>query len=374
MAEALKNVYDVPFINGLATQLREAWDGFEEARFLGLIWTDDWEDSPLKTRMRIITRALGRCLPERYSDALEILYRFDQTCKGLPYLIFPDFVEQFGQAPEDWDVSMRALARFTRGSSSEFAVRPFLIRDPERMMQQMRRWAEDDDEHLRRLASEGCRPRLPWGQALVMFKQDPSPIIPVLELLKEDDSLYVRKSVANNLNDIVKDHPELVKELAARWFGVHPHTDWIIRHGCRTLIRRDDPQTLALFGYSAEQEGLAAAAALTLSQDEAAIGDQIELEYELRVREGEAVRVRVEYAISFIKSSGRSTDKRFLLSDRAVEGGTRLSGKRKHSWADLSTRKHYPGPHRIRLLVNGTPVAEAQLNLLSQAEVRGEQE
>ncbi|MFS0725948.1 DNA alkylation repair protein [Paenibacillus sp. 1P07SE] len=373
MAEALKNIYHSTFLSQLAARLHSAWPGFDEQRFLRLVFVDSWEESPLKTRMRIITRALGDCLPERYPDALEVLYKIDRDCTGLPFLIFPDFVEQFGRAPEHWELSMTALARFTRGSSSEFAVRPFLLSAPERMMRQMTIWAQDADEHVRRLASEGCRPRLPWGQALPMFKQQPAPILPILEQLKQDESLYVRKSVANNLNDIAKDNPQVVRDIAHRWLGTHPHTDWIVRHGCRTLIRRDDPQILALFGYSSEQEGLVEQAKLELSAPQAAIGERIELSYELRVRAGGPVKIRIEYAIGFVKANGRSSEKRFLLSDRTVAGGTRLSGSRRHNWADLTTRKHYPGSHRIRLLVGGIGVAEAVLELHAQGGVSGEQ-
>ncbi|WP_020619735.1 DNA alkylation repair protein [Paenibacillus daejeonensis] len=372
MAEALKNIYHITFLTQLASRLHEAWDGFEEQRFLDLVLNDTWEDSPLKARMRIITQALGRCLPQRYSEALEVLYKIDQACTGLPYLIFPDYVEQYGRDPENWELSMTALARFTQGSTSEFAVRPFIMSDPERMMRQMNIWAGDRNEHIRRLASEGCRPRLPWGGALPMFKQDPAPVLPILEQLREDESLYVRKSVANNLNDIAKDNPQVVRDIAVRWKGKHPYTDWIVRHGCRTLIRKDDPHIMALFGYSAELEGLAEEASLQLSQQEAAIGDRMELAYELLVREGEDVRIRVEYEIGFVKSNGKSTAKRFLLSDRTVAGGTRLQGRRGHSWADLTTRKHYPGLHLIRLLVNGFAVAEAELLLMPQDAVGSE--
>lgn len=366
MAEALKNIYHLPFLTQLAARLHEAWDSFDEQRFLDLVLNDAWEESPLKARMRIITHALGRCLPERYREALEVLFVIDHGCKGLSYLIFPDYVEQYGRSPEDWELSMEALARFTQGSTSEFAVRPFLLSDPERMMRQMNIWAGDANEHIRRLASEGCRPRLPWGQALPMFKKDPALILAVLEQLRQDESLYVRKSVANNLNDIAKDNPQVVRDIATRWLGADPHTDWIVRHGCRTLIRKDDPQILALFGYSDEQENLAEQASLQLSKQEASIGDRIELTYGLLLRKGEPVRIRIEYAIGFVKANGKSTEKRFLLSDRTVAGGTRLSGQRGHSWANLTTRKHYPGLHRIRLLVNGYGVAEAELQLLPQ--------
>jgi 3-methyladenine DNA glycosylase AlkC len=379
MAEPLKAVFNPPFVRDLGELIRSVYGPFDTDRFTAHVMDGTWEQLELKARIRRITEALGAALPGVYADALDVLYAVDGQCKGLPYLIFPDFVEVYGQAPEHWDLSMRALERFTAGSSSEFAVRPFLLREPQRMIRQMEQWAEHGNEHIRRLASEGCRPRLPWAQALPMFKADPAPILIVLEKLKKDPSLYVRKSVANNLNDIAKDHPGLVLETARRWQGESPYTDWIIRHGCRTLIRRADAEALAIFGYADGEGGepLVVSASLELTPDAGVIGDKGLLRYTLRLREGDAVRIRIEYGIDFVKASGKTSRKLFLLSDKTVPGGSELTAKRSHSWSDLSTRKHYPGLHRISLLVNGREAAAADFTLnagpVSEASDRAEQ-
>src|SRR5690606_550673 len=144
-------------------------------------------------------------LPPDYIEAVGVLKKAAPYFTGLEAMIFPDFVETYGL--DHWEASMDALELMTRYSSSEYAVRPFIAKDTERMMAQMLEWAHSDSEHVRRLASEGCRPRLPWAMGLTMLKKDPSPILPILETLKQDESLYVRRSVANNLNDISKDHP-----------------------------------------------------------------------------------------------------------------------------------------------------------------------
>ncbi|WP_232436415.1 DNA alkylation repair protein [Paenibacillus rubinfantis] len=256
MADTLKSMYNEAFLCSFGNKVKGAYAPFEVERFVAEVMDDTWDSLELKARMRQITLKLGALLPPSFEKALAVLYAIDETCEGFPYLFFPDFVEVFGSAETDWTLAMQALERFTAKSSAEFAVRSFIERDPERMMRQMAAWAEHDNEHVRRLASEGCRPRLPWGQALLMFKRDPGPILPILERLKADPSLYVRKSVANNLNDIAKDHPDLVLELARRWKDTHPHTDWIVRHGCRTLIRRGGPEALELFGYAAGDDGV----------------------------------------------------------------------------------------------------------------------
>ncbi|WP_379131763.1 hypothetical protein [Paenibacillus sp. sgz500958] len=365
MAEPLKAMYNKEFLRGFGEKVRSAHQSFDVDRFIDTAVDESWEELELKGRMRKITLALGAHLPPQYEAAMEVLYAIDHECSGFPYLFFPDFVEVFGQEEKHWQLSIQALERFTSRSSAEFAVRPFLLCAPERMMAQMLIWAGSPDEHVRRLASEGCRPRLPWGQALPMFKADPSPVLPVLKMLKADPSLYVRKSVANNLNDIAKDHPEVVLQTASRWKGEHPFTDWIIRHGCRTLIRKAEPGIMALFGYavSEEEAPLVTSASISAEPSILGIGGSCELQYALRIREGEPVHIRVEYGIDFVKAGGKTSRKLFLLSDKTVPGDSVLRGTRNHRWADLTTRRHYPGNHVIALVVNGQEIAVTNLEL-----------
>ncbi|GMK40771.1 hypothetical protein PCCS19_38270 [Paenibacillus sp. CCS19] len=370
MAEPLKNMYHEAFLREFGTKVRRAYSPFQTESFISDVLQEGWETLELKGRIRRITSVLGAHLPEPYADALNVLFQIDEQCIGFPYLFFPDFVEVYGLSKRDWELSMRALERFTTRSSAEFAIRAFIERDPERAMKQMSEWALHSNEHVRRLASEGCRPRLPWGQALPVFKRDPAPVLNVLKLLKADPSLYVRKSVANNLNDIAKDHPQLVIQTASSWIGAHPDTDWIVRHACRTLVRKAVPEALALFGYAGEESGepIAVSASIKANPTELLIGGSCELIYNLQVREGDPARIRVEYGIYFVKAKGKTSRKLFLLSDKTVHGGGVVSGQRTHHFADLTTRKHYPGEHRIVLLVNGVEVAGTSLNLNSTTE------
>lgn len=364
MATPLKDIYSEEFLWKFSEQLHRVDGTFDTAGFIAQVMDESWDELALKARMRQITQALGRYLPNSYEQALAVLFAIDEVCVGFPYLFFPDFVAVYGLTAEHWELSMMALERFTLGSSAEFAVRPFIMKDPIRMMGQMKKWASHSNEHVRRLASEGCRPRLPWGEALTIFKKDPLPVLEVLEILKADPALYVRKSVANNLNDISKDHPNLVLEIISRWKGVDTNTDWILRHGCRTLIRKADERALTLFGYGETAGGdLVTAATLVVHPSILPIGESCELTYELVVREGGSLRLRIEYGIYFVKARGQTARKLFLLSDKTVSGGTRLRATRKHRWADLTTRRHYPGQHRIVLVVNGQEVADTLLQL-----------
>lgn len=373
MAEPLKNMYDGPFLEQFGAKLQSAWPPFDKGRFIANARRNDWDELELKPRIRRITEALGSVLPDDYASALDILYRIDEECVGFPYLFFPDFVEVYGREERYWELSMDALARFTRRSSSEFAVRPFILEHMERMIPQLMEWGDDLDEHVRRLASEGSRPRLPWGQALPIFKRDPSPMFPLLEKLKADPSLYVRKSVANHLNDIAKDHPELVMELAERWLGKNSLTDWIVRHACRTLIKRAEPRVMALFGYSGQSGGadaktLVSEASLMLSHEEVAIGGEVSLKFRVKLADSlsadaQKLKLRIEYGIDFVKSSGNTSLKRFLLSDREYMPGDIAANERIHRFANLTTRKHYSGPHLFTLWVNGIEVARTELQL-----------
>lgn len=370
MPEPLKLMYNRRFLQDFAAKVKSAYPSFEDTRFVDDVLEEDWEELQLKARMRRISMILGRYLPTPFTEALDILYRIDESCVGFPYLFFPDFVEVHGQAEDDFEAALDALERFTSKSSSEFAVRVFLLRDPKRTMVRMLHWASSDNEHVRRLASEGCRPRLPWGQALPMFKADPTPVLEILEKLKADPSLYVRKSAANNLNDIAKDNPDLVKHTARNWYGSDPLTDRIVRRGCRGLLKKADSDILALFGYSSSEphgdDAPVTGASLQIQPPTLAIGGEAELHFQLQARPGETLRIRLEYAIDFVKASGRVSRKLFMLADRTLDGGAALSGTRRHRFADLTTRRHYPGLHRMVLLVNGQEYAEDFLTLESE--------
>ncbi|MBK1811138.1 DNA alkylation repair protein [Clostridium sp. YIM B02505] len=366
MAEPLKDIYNESFLKNFGEKVKHSYLDFNIEIFVSEVLKDNWDELALKQRMRRIAESLGRCLPRSYNEALKIMFSIDEECVGFPYLFFPDFVEVFGQGEEDLDLSIKALERFTVRSSSEFAVRHFLIKYPERMISQMKIWAKSDNEHIRRLASEGCRPRLPWGIALSMFKKDPTSVLSILEILKKDSSLYVRKSVANNLNDISKDNPTLVIETVKRWKNDNSNTDWIIRHGCRTLIKKAVPEVMELFGYTKvnDEQELVESSSIIIEPKTVTIGETSELTYSINIKEGQNAKVRIEYSIDFVKSRGKVSSKAFLITDKVVAGGVIIRGTKKHSWADLTTRRHYPGKHKISLLVNGVEVAETEIIVL----------
>jgi len=281
--------------------------------------------------------------------------------EGFALMSFNDFIEVYGTDEENLDISIDALGRYTEYMSSEFAVRPFIINYEEKMMTQMYAWSKDENEHRRRLSSEGCRPALPWGCALPKYKEDPTPILPILEELKNDSSLFVRKSVANNLNDISKTHPDLVIKIAKDWYGKNDKTDWIVKHACRTLLKKGNPDALAIFGYSDTTS--IEIKDFKLNEKQIKIGENINFSFTISTKK--ATKVRLEYGIDYVKSNGKRNRKIFQLSEISFKANESKKYTRKHSFEDVSTRKHYSGTHSITIIINGVESGTLDFELRS---------
>jgi 3-methyladenine DNA glycosylase AlkC len=358
MANALKDLYDKAFITQLSDEIQRHHSKLDAEAFHSLIFDNEWKKRELKARMQHISRCLHESLKMDFVDAIEVLKQAAPTFGGFEAMIFPDYVEQFGQ--NHWDDSMSALEELTQYSSSEFAVRPFILLKPEKMMTQMLRWSNHSNHHVRRLASEGCRPRLPWAMALAHFKNDPSPILPILENLKQDSSDYVRRSVANNLNDIAKDNPGITLKTANTWSGQHPHTDWIIKHGLRTLLKRGNKEALTLIGTHSSDH--IKRAELTLENKQPRIGEALYLQADISAGSKELGKLRIDYHIDFVKKNGALSRKIFKLAEGNYAEKDRLFRK-KHSLRQMSTRTHYPGTHHVTLVINGEEKSVAKFNL-----------
>jgi len=360
--EPLKNILNANSIREGALVVKSAYELFPIDEFVKSTIDERWDGLELKERVRQVTINLRKYLPEDYRECLAV---FDQVVAGYAGglfvlgMSFPDFVEVYGQGDEDWDVSVDALGRYTILWSSEFAVRPFILNQEDRMMAQMLSWSKHENEHIRRLASEGCRPALPWAMALPKFKKEPTPVLPILEQLKADPSQYVRKSVANNLNDISKTRPDVVIKVAKDWYGENEHTDWILKHGCRTLLKKGDGDILALFGFD-NTKGIEVCD-LALESRSISIGDDIHFSFNISTTE--RMKVRLEYAIDYVKSTGKKSRKIFKLSEVSLKANEKKTYTRKHSFEDLSTRKHYPGFHAITLIINGVEQGTLEFEL-----------
>lgn len=353
--EPFKNIYNDTFFNGFTAVLSKTLTGFDKKRFLNKVYDDAWETRELKQRMKHIAQVLHEFMPAQYDQAIAKIrdiiaaLRKNGTTGGLEYMIFTEYVDNFGL--DHYDTSMEAFEFITQFISCEFAVRPFILRYPQKAMKQMLLWSKHESLHVRRFASEGCRPRLPWSMSLPFLKKDPAPILPILENLKDDPSEFVRKSVANNLNDIAKDNPDIVLGIVKKWQGYSPRTDWIIKHGSRTLLRKAHPQAMKIFGLAVADKIVVDK--LKLENKNISIGEALHFSFTLTNTGNKPIKLRVEYGIDYMKSNGKANRKLFKITENTYQPGQTYTFKRTQSFRNLTTRKHYVGQHAISIVING---------------------
>lgn len=360
MSAQLKDMFNAARYRSLAADLSALSPAFDSAAFLDHTLTG-LSSRELMDRMRRTSTGVALALRHPYREQLSVLRALAPRIGHNFIAIFlSDFVAQHGLAPADSEASLNALCFFTRFGSAEFAIRPFILRNPSATLALLRSWTASDNEHVRRLASEGSRPRLPWGARLQFLVADPAPTIPILTALQADDSLYVRKSVANHLNDICKDHPELVIDLVSSWSRTDPRTAWIVRHGLRTLIKRGHPRALTLLGAGAEPN---VNATLSASPKRIRLGDTITLGTSIVSTSTRAQSLLIDYVVHYARTGGKAAEKVFKWKQLDLPAHATITLTKRQVIRDFSTRRHHPGIHRIELQINGRRLAETSFTL-----------
>lgn len=313
-------------------------------------------------RVRHIADALRPALPSDYDAALGVItVMAPRLSHGFQAVAVTEYVARYGL--EDFDRSMEALAALTRFGTAEFAIRPFLALDADRALATMAEWTASDDEHVRRLASEGARPRLPWAARVPALKADPTRAAPILEALKADSAIYVRKSVANHLNDIAKDQPDWLLDRLADWPQHDPHTAWIIRHALRTLIKQGEPRALALIGV-----GHGAAVTIGKFVVEPAVvrlGERIAISVDIASTAAENQPLVVDYRVHYARGGGKTAAKVFKWKSFDLAAGESAALRISQVIRDFSTRRHHPGQHGVELIVNGETMGASGFELLA---------
>ncbi|MBF6029370.1 DNA alkylation repair protein [Pseudomonas sp. P115] len=360
-APALKEIFNVERLHHIATEMTAVYPAFDAQAFLKHAKTGLAELSVMQ-RMARVSESLHAVIPLDYTQTLKLLYALaPRLNSGFVSLFLPHFVASYGL--HDFKRSMAALKYFTTFGSSEFAIRHFLLHDFQRTLAVMQTWSLDDNEHVRRLASEGSRPRLPWSFRLADVQANPELCASILDNLKADPSLYVRKSVANHLNDITKDHPDWVLTLIEGWPLDNPHTAWIARHALRSLIKQGNTRALTIMGAGGKAEvklhGLSVTPAVIN------LGERIALSFSLESTAATAQKLVVDYAIDYVKSAGHSAKKVFKLKAFSLGAGEHHSLRREQHIRELTTRKHYPGRHVVHVMVNGERLGSAEFELLA---------
>ena len=360
MAEPLKNSFGPDVPARVADMIAAVFPDFDRKVFLRIA-LDGYEELELTPRARQVSNALAQVLPSDRDRAIRILTDSLETELGskrlegmesFRFLPFVFFVAEEGL--ECFETSMRAQYQLTQHFTAEFSIRAFLERYPARTLERLAQWARDPNLHVRRLVSEGTRPRLPWAPWLRDFQEDPQPVLELLEVLKDDPEEYVRRSVANNLNDISKDHPDKVIEVTGRWWrDASENRRRLVRHALRTLIKAGDRGAMAVLGYG--DASSIAIRAVTCTPNVLEIGDKVRIEVELENPSDQAVPVLVDLRIHFVKANGSTRSKVFKGSELALTAGGGDVVRKSVSLAQHSTRKHFPGLHRVEVMINGIP-------------------
>lgn len=359
--EPLKEMFNLEFYRQYAAVFAAVDRNFNADAFLKDV-TADLDQLELNGRLRNTSVVLEKHLPKGFDAALDVLYKAAPLIKkGYTALVLPDFVGLYGRA--HFERSMEALRDFTSLGSSEFAVREFLRMDLDKTLKVMQHWAEDKDHHVRRLASEGSRPRLPWSFKLQQLIKEPSLTAGILERLKADEEPYVRKSVANHLNDISKDNTAYMLQLVKSWDSSNCHTGWIIKHASRTLIKKGNQESLSLFDF--EQDVKLRMDHFKISARRLKLGEELQFSFELRSLKGTPQKLVIDYAVHYAKASGEQSKKVFKLKELTLLPQQVLHIAKKQVFKDMTTRKHYAGEHALEIIVNGKGLGSIAFDLVT---------
>jgi len=373
MPEPFKNLFNETVIKDIGKRFAGAWAEFNYTGFISAAG-HGLESLELKQRSDQITEAMARYLPADFEQAATILqaclaaddehgHKRKETGQGLSGMAIMPMTYYVGRYGTDhFEPSMVLFKEMTRRFSSEFGIRYFLLAEPDRTLATLKEWTGDTDKHVRRLVSEGTRPRLPWGMQLPGFIENPAPLLELLEALRDDPEEYVRRSVANNLNDIAKDHPDLVADIAAGWLKeADDNRQKLVRHACRTLIKQGHKPTLAALGYGTPKINIQHLEILT---PKVIFGTGLEFELSLTSSVQKPQPLIIDYAIHHRKANGGTTAKVFKWKTFTLQAGATHSALRKHAMKKISTRRYYPGIHSLEILVNGVSFGRKDFELV----------
>ena len=369
MPEPFKNLFNAQLIESLAAHLKRVHAPFDEQGFIAHA-LEGLEGMELKERASHLTDGLEHFLPDDFEDAVSILIdsldpdteapldandSVSSTAgvRGWAIMSLADYVARHGQ--NHVALSLDALKEMTSRFSSEFAIRPFLLNHPDQTLDAMGTWLMDDNAHIRRLVSEGTRPRLPWGVQLKPFIEDPAPVLDLLDALKDDPSEYVRRSVANNLNDISKDNPEIAADTARAWMvEADQNRERLVKHALRTLIKAGHPGALKALGYAKPKINVES---FRVTTPNVQLGGAVEFLLTLSSKAKRTQPLIIDYAIHHVRANGKTSAKVFKWKNVELKTGADLTASKRHTIKPVTTRKYYSGTHKVEVLVNGEAVA-----------------
>jgi 3-methyladenine DNA glycosylase AlkC len=371
--EPFKNVFNKDLIHGMAAHFAAHDPAFDVDGFRRFA-LKDLKKRELKERSDRIVEAMAKYLPGDFKAGAKVLmaslhpeppddlYGIAVSKAGLAgWAIMPmgEYVGRYGQG--DFRLSMSLLKAFTSRFTSESAIRHFFLADPAKTLRAVIPWTKDKNRHVRRLVSEGSRPLLPWSPKLQVFIDDPALILPLLEALRHDEAEYVRRSVANNLNDIAKHHPDLVAKTARRWLNKASHDEQrMVRHACRTLLKQGHKGALEAFGYSGADvliEGF------DINTPLLNLGGHLVFDLTLRSTSKKDQALMIDFVVHHRKANGSTSPKVFKWKTVNLKAGATLAAQKKHAIKPITTRVYYSGEHFLELQVNGQSMGKLAFHL-----------
>lgn len=367
MADPLKHLISPKTVRDTANAVARAWNRFDKAAFEREVLSaiDALE---LMQRGQCIADTLQRHLPQDFPQAATIL----KACLPAPdskedgdglkswaLLSFNQYIAAQGRG--HLEISLDLLKALTPHFTAEFGIRPFIAEEQEKALAIISGWVSDENHHVRRLASEGTRPRLPWAMRLPALVKDPAPILPLLEALIDDKEDYVRRSVANSLNDIAKDHPDLVADFVERHAqDASKERLWLLKHASRTLIKKGHGKALANFGFAPLSD---VTATLTLESERVSFPGELAFHVALRNTGSQPRTVLLDYAIHHSKKDGSLSPKVFKGKSLTLPAGQSMTIAKRHGFRPITTRVYYPGLHRLEIFLNGQSMGQRDFAL-----------
>src|SRR5687768_2558984 len=313
MAEQLKTFFSPVLVRRLGADVARVYPAFDSRSFVRAA-TTGLDDLELLDRGKHIARALARFLPSGYPEAIDVLIRSlgaehktdELVGVGMaPFFYLPHTIFVAEHGLDHFEVSMKAQHELTRRFSAEGSIRPFIAKDPERTLRRLREWTSDPNAHVRRLVSEGTRLRLPWAARVAWLDANPDRVVELLELLKDDPSTLVRRSVANNLNDLGKVRPDLLTRVCAAWLeGASPQRRSLIEHALRSAVKRGDAAALRLLGFG--QKAAVSIESVQFDPPRVRIGGRVSMSFVLRSKSRQPQDLLIDVAVHFVKVRGDS--------------------------------------------------------------------
>lgn len=369
MPEPFKNLINPALVRACGDHLQRVWRDFDRRGFERRA-LDGLGALEMKARAMQIAEALEATLPEDFDRAagvIEAALAPAATGDGLDFRItdaglagwigwpLGEFIARRGRTQPER--GLQALHALTQRFTGEFAIRPFLLEHFALTLGTLSRWQHDPSVHVRRLVSEGSRPRLPWGLQIKSLIADPTPTLPLLRTLQDDGSEYVRRSVANHLNDIAKDHPAVVGDwLETHLPGAGPERRALLRHASRTLVKKGDARVLKAWGLGQAFKG---DAVFSLAPKRVAVGGALALSLQLVSASSKPQALAIDYVVHHVKANGTTSPKVFKGWQLTLAPRETRTLAKQHSLRPITTRVYHPGEHRIDVQVNGKVVATA---------------